>query len=600
METKPISDFRLKLDMHTVKFQGRITLLLRILSLIISVITITSIVIYQGFHIADSTAGIIHKIIVFSLFFYVFKYFVKLFYSIKKREFIRSTLFEFITIIVLILYLAVALLPTNFYSFEPGRFSEYYLIFIQIYFFIIVLIETSKASRFLPRIHLGPPTLMMLSFLILIVVGTLLLLLPKMTTNGISFIDALFTATSASCVTGLSVFSISSTLTFKGQLVLIILVQLGGMSILTFASFFTVFFSRNNTGIQYQYMVKDLLSVNKVSESTLLLKEIIIFTFLIEILGMIFLFGYWDNTGLFSTHGEAFYYSLFHSITAFNNAGFSLWDENLMSAAIADSYYVQIVLLAIVFVGGIGFLTLSDLFNPRHIRERRKYKWKQLLPGTKIVLITTGFIILFGTIIFFFMEYNHSLEEKDGVFQKLFSSLFMVAASRTAGFNTVAVNNIALPGLLIVMLIMFIGASPGSTGGGIKTTTFFVLIKSVLATIKGKKRIEFQKKTIPFELVDKAYSIIIMSILLIILSAVALAILEPSYDLSIILFESISSFTTAGLSTGSPAEFAWGGKLVLVINMYIGRIGTLTMAFALSKRIKESKHQYPNTTFMIG
>lgn len=598
---QPVSDFRLKMDMHIVNSQERVTRIAQILSFVISLATIISIIIYHGFYIDEQWKETIQTIIHISLFFYIFKYFLLLFYSLKRLHYLKDTLIEFIVILILILYfISISVLPFGFEFFKTPRFNEYYILIIQIYFLVMVTIELSKASNFLTKINLSPPKLMLISFLFLIMVGTALLMLPQMTVHGISFIDALFTSTSASCVTGLTVLDTGSDFTFKGQVIIMILVQMGGLSILTFATFFTAFFSRKNTGLRYQYLVKDLLSTNKVSYSFILLKEIVTATLIIEGIGVMLLYMYWKNTGTFASNGETFLYSIFHTISAFNNAGFSLWGNNLMHASITDNYFPLTVIMILVFMGGIGFMTLSDFFNPHFIKERKKYKWKRLMPGTKIVLLTTFSIILTGSILFFLVEYNHSLANKESVFGKIFASMFQVIASRTAGFNTIDINQLAVPGMLLIMMVMFIGASPGSTGGGIKTTTFFVIIKSTLATIKGKKNIEFEKKTIPFEIVDKSYSIVIMSMLLIFISTFILALLEPSFRFLTIVFESISAFTTSGLSTGNIVHFGWAGKLVLVINMYIGRIGTLTLAFALSKRVKESKHEYPSTYFMVG
>ena len=220
--------------------------------------------------------------------------------------------------------------------------------------------------------------------------------------------------------------------------------------------------------------------------------------------------------------------------------------------------------------------------------------------GTQIALITSFVIIAVGTVLFFFMEYDNTLANRSSLFDKMFTALFQVTAGRTAGFNIVDVNAISVPMLMVVTLIIFIGASPGSTGGGIKTTTAFVIIKSLFATIKGKNKIEFHKKTIPFSLVDKSYSIVVMSLVFIFITVVSLGLLEPMIPLKNIIFESTSAFTTCGLSTGCIGSFSVAGKALLTFNMYLGRIGTLTFAYALSKRTKESRHEYPETYFMVG
>ncbi|MBQ7489424.1 MAG: hypothetical protein IJT51_02765 [Bacteroidales bacterium] len=590
-----------KLKLHIVKYQDGVTSGLRIASLLISIFTIVCIIWYHGFFISPAVKHFISIVVHISLIFYTLKYFILYLYSIDKRKYIKSTLGELIIILLLIgNWIGLSFFGVDFKWFNYNNFEDFYLLFIQFYFLVMIVIDISKASTMLTHVHLSPPAMMMISFFALISIGTALLMLPRMTTNGISLVDAMFTATSASCVTGLTVLSTGSSFTFKGQVVIMLLVQFGGLSILSFATFFTIFLTRSSAGLRYQHLVKDLLSTDKLSDSFMLLREIFRATIIIEFSGVLLLFMYWKTTGLFANDSQTFFYSLFHAISAFNNAGFSLWDANLMDSAITASYFPQAVIMILVFLGGIGFVTIRDFFNPSVIRERRKYRWKELQPGSKIILRTTFSLIVIMAILLFCLEYNHSLANKTGIYDKIMTAIFQTVSGRTAGFNMVDVNQFTVPMLLIFILMMFIGASPGSTGGGIKTTTFYVLLKSTWATIRGQKNIEFQKRTIPFELVDKAYSITMMSLMIIFISTFTLAIIEPSFDLVNLLFESASAFTTCGLSTGAAAQFGDIGKLVLIINMYIGRIGTLTIAFALAKRSGESKHQYPDTYFMIG
>lgn len=590
---------RMKLDLHIVTRKQLVIRIMKILSVIVSVVTLSAIVIYHGCHLRYSVISFIRGLVYFSLVFYIVKYLVQMLYSLHKFDYLKKSWFEGIVIAILVMHFVLYV----FFGLDVFNFKEYenaYILCIQLYFFVIMLIEMSKASTFIGKMNISPPVLLMSSFFILIVMGTILLLLPRMTTHHISFTDALFTATSASCVTGLTVLSTAHDFTIQGQVVIMILMQLGGMSILSFATFFTTFLSRSYVGLRYQYLVKDMLSANRLSDSFSLLRQIVLATFIIEASGVLMFYMYWRTTGFFEGTGTTFFYSLFHSVSAFNNAGFALWDSSFRDVQICNSYFPQTVIMILVFLGGIGFVTISEFFNPMVIRERKKYRWKQLSPGTKIVLLTTFGIIIVGTLMFFVLEYNHSLAEKNTLIDKIFASIFQIISGRTAGFNIIDVNAISIPGMMLVMVIIFIGASPGSTGGGIKTTTFFVLMKSVMATIKGKKHIEFDKKTIPFSMVDKAYSIVVLSIGIIFVSIFILALVEPETNLINIMFESISAFTTCGLSTNCQTAFSDAGKLVLIVDMYIGRIGTLTIAYALGQRNKESRHTYPETYFMIG
>jgi len=460
--------------------------------------------------------------------------------------------------------------------------------------------EPEHPDRHLCSLQITPATLMMISFIILIAIGTLLLMLPGTTYREISFIDALFTSTSASCVTGLTVLGTGSDFTIWGQLVILFLMQIGGISILAFATFFAAFFSSSRIGVKQQHLLKDFFATSTITDSISLLREIVLATILIEIVGVVSLFFYWNSTGLFAHNWENLYYALFHAISAFTNAGFCLWNESFMHEAMANSYFPQIVVMVLILFGGMGFIFLHDLFSPKQIKERHIHKWRRLNPSTKIVLYTTLVIVSGGALIFYLLEQNNTLAPLGGFGKSLFASLFQIVTSRSAGFNRLDVSMFSVPALLLIMLVMFVGASPGSTGGGIKTSTAFVIFKSVAATIRGRKSIEFQKKTIPFEIVDKAYSIVVMSLIIILISLFALTIAEPQFPFISLLFESVSSFSICGLSMGCTPELSDIGKLILVLDMYIGRIGTLSIAFALARRVRETQHQYPNTYFMVG
>lgn len=600
----PLSRFefyRRKYKMHISDNSDRVSSILQKVSLLLSIITLISICYYHGFYLSKESMFNIHILIFGTLVFYLIKYIILTLYSIKWKEYIKETRFEAIILgIFLISFIIIQLFGLSVGFITNPRYGSSFIIIIQIYFLLLCSLEISKASGFLAKFNLSPPGMMVLSFLILIFIGTLLLLMPRMSTNGISLIDALFTSTSACCVTGLSVLNTATDFTTRGQVIILILIQIGGLSILSFASFFASFFSKSQVSLRQQYFAKDFLSASKTSETSVMIRQIIASTFIIEATGVGLLFLNWKTTSLFASDAEAFYNALFHSVSAYNNAGFSLWNANFLDPAVVHSYFPQVIIMILIFLGGIGFFVLSDFFSRDAIVARKKFKWKKLMPSTKIVLFTTFFIIALGTFSFFTLEFNNSLSDKNSIPEKIVSSLFQTISSRTAGFNVVNLSQVSVPALIITMLIMFIGASPGSTAGGIKTTTAFVIFKSVIATIRGRKHIEFQKKTIPFELVDKSYSITIMSALIIAISVFALSIFEPNINFLYLLFETVSAFATCGSSTGITFELSEAAKSILVFDMFIGRIGTLTLAFALSKRIKESQHVYPSTYFMVG
>ena len=588
-----------KLRVHIVNHKDRIQRTLQICSLVISIVTIACIFCYHGLYITPQVKTFIRILIHGSLCFYVAKYFVLLFYSLHRKEYIKRSWGEFLIIILLI----IQFISINIFHFDivnAQNFENIYLIFIQFYFLIIVLVELAKMSSSLGKYHLSPPILMVASFLFLITIGTILLMMPRMTTNGISFIDALFTATSASCITGLAVVSTSACFTFKGQVVIMMLIQLGGMSILSFATFFSTFLSRSMVGLRYQYMIRDMMSSDRLSDSVGLLRSIVLTTFIIEAAGMAFLFTYWKSTGFFISDKQNLFFSMFYTVSAFNNGGFVLIDDSLLNLGLPGSYFPQVVIMALVFLGGIGFVTIRDFFSYRYIRERNKYHWKSLMPQTKIVLYVTFAIIIIGSILFFLLEYNNTLKDINGMGNKIFTTIFQVVTCRTSGFNVLDINLMHISTIILILLAIFIGGSPSSTGGGIKTTTLFIVIKSVIATIKGKKNIEFDHKAISPSLVEKATTIMMLSAAFILISCFLLTVVEPDVQLLHALFETSSAFTTCGLSTGECANWNWMAKLILIVNMYCGRIGTLTMAFALTRHKKESPHQYPDLYIMLG
>ncbi len=594
-------EYNSKRKLHIATYKDSVRRILQICSAVISLVTIVCIICYHGMYISLEAKNIIRIIIHGSLCFYVVKYFVLLFYSLHRRDYLKKSWFEGVIIFLLIAqFLSVHIFHLSLDLFESENFENYYLLFIQFYFLIIVLIEFTKANGFLGKFNLSPPLLMVASFFILIAFGTLLLCMPRMTVNGISFVDALFTATSASCITGLTVVSTGTCFTVKGQVVIMILIQLGGISILSFATFFTTFLSKSFVGLRYQYMLRDMLDTNQLSESVALLRSIVLTTAIIEFSGVALLYTYWNTTGFFTTNSENLFYSLFYTISAFNNGGFVLMDKSLLDLGVSNSYFPQTIIAVLVFLGGIGFLTIRDFFSARRIRERKKHQWKGLMPQTRIILTTTFAIILICTLIFFLIEKGHALSGQKSFFDKIFTSFFQIITCRTSGFMVLDVNTMALPTMIMITLIIFIGGSPGSTAGGVKTTTLFVLIKSVLATIQGKKNIEYKHRTIHFSLVDRAYSIILMSLAFILISCFLITLVQPDVSLNHAIFETTSAFTTCGLSSGAPADWCNAAKIILVINMYIGRIGTLTLAFALTKHRKESQHTYPNLYLMVG
>ncbi len=592
------------INIRLYKHKAYVIKYLHLASIVVSLVAITAIIYQHGFPKTPDSFLLTESIIEISLLFYIFKFLIRIFYDFHPVDFMKENRFEAI-LLSLVAVDQIVKMFTGTHMIQqfvigigfPG-IHTYYNLFIQFYFFLIITVELGKAGRFIEYIHIGPSGLLTLSFIFIILAGTGLLLLPEMTVSGISPIDALFTSTSACCVTGLVVVDTSICFTLKGKTIIMLLIQVGGLNIISFATLFATFY-RNSTGIKMQSLIKDLVSTDKISNTRELLRKIFLYSIFIELAGAALLFITWPNELLFSGIGEKLYFSLFHSVSAFNNAGFGLFTDGLYDISVRHAYNLQFVIAALIFLGGIGFIVLEDVFGIRNIRERRRIKWKRLQAHSRIALYTSGILILVGAIAFFLIEYKTSLTGY-GIYGSIVSSVFQSVTCRTAGFNTIDFTHLGLPILIFMMFLMFIGASPGSTGGGIKTTTFSVILRSAISTIKGRKNVEIVKHTISSDTISRAYSIALFSISLIFISTFMLSITEPDKSFISLLFEEISAFATVGLSTGITSSLSFAGKFIIILTMYVGRIGTLTLALAITKRIVYTKYRYSEINVLVG
>ncbi len=595
--------FKIREKINLAIFDSKKTVreLLRYLTIFVTVLVLAGTLYYYGYPRTELSFRLNYIIIRIALVYFLIRYLIMLFYDFHPGEFIKRRWLEGL---ILFLFFFDAVFPNAFQSFFlitsiKNFIKEHSLFIFQIYFLIIVFLEISHTASRLAKLKLGPATLLVLSFLILIFSGTGLLMLPEMTTgHHIRFLDALFTATSASCVTGLTVVDTATFFTIKGKVIIMILIQLGGINIVSFAAFFATL-SQRSGGLRYQSIIKDLLSVEQLSDTRNILRSIIKWSILIEFAGSILLFFSWGDVIPYSNEEGRIFSSVFHSISAFNNAGFSLFSDNLYQIGQHNLKVFQIVIGMLIITGGLGFFVLQDMFGISNIRRRLNFRWKTYHVSTKITLRATGLLILGGMIVFFVLEYNNTLSGKDFLDATVIS-FFQSVTTRTAGFNTVDIASLTKPVLFFFMILMFVGAGSGSTGGGIKVSTFAVVLKSAIATIRGKEHVEFFKRNIPFGIVNKAYTILLFAIFVISLSTFALTISEPDFGFMRLAFEEVSAFATVGLSTGITPFLNDASKIIIILSMYIGRIGILSVAMMLSKRVISSKYQYAKTSVMVG
>ncbi len=459
------------------------------------------------------------------------------------------------------------------------------------------------------RQYLNPAQLFIASFLLIIILGSFLLLLPNATHSGISLVDALFTSTSAVCVTGLAVVDTGSFFTQFGQHVILVLIQLGGIGIMTFASYFSYFF-RGQSSYENQLTMRDMTNSDKIGEVFTVLKKILTITFSIELVGAILIFLNLDTIH-FSSLADKIFFSIFHSISGFCNAGFSTLENSLYEPGFQFNYPLHIILALLFILGGLGFpIVLNIITYFKHLiinrilpigkKEKRLHRTWVININTRIVMVTTLLLLSLGTLLFYFLEYDNTLAVHTTEYGKIVTAFFGAATPRTAGFNSVDTSALNFTTLMLIILLMWIGASPASTGGGIKTSTFAIAILNFLSLAKGKDRIEVYRREIADISIRRSFAIISLSLLVIGMSIMLIVAFEPEQTLLRIAFESFSAYSTVGLSMGLTSSLSDYSKLVLVVTMFIGRVSMLSILIALMRRVKHLNYRYPTEEILIN
>lgn len=442
------------------------------------------------------------------------------------------------------------------------------------------------------KIKLSPYILILLSFAIMMFLGAFLLCLPLAQISGKSgnFLENLFTATSALCVTGLVVNDISITYTIFGKIVILILIQLGGLGVLTVSSMVILSISRK-MGYYTKKIVSEDINYNILTEIPRYLKNVSIVVFGIEFVGAVLLFFEFSKKLPFI---QAVGYSIFHSVSAFCNAGFALFSNNMENYT--GNILINFVITSLIILGGLGFAAILDVYNV--IKKTRR----KLSTSTHLAMAMTIFLICFGAIMTFILEYsNKGTIGNLSLHDKLLSSYFQSVTLRTAGFQTIDLATLTTPTIIIYLFLMFIGASPGSTGGGLKTTTLGILILGVMNAITGKEDIEYRRRRLSWQTFNKACAILMLSLFYLFVMIIIMSIFDSSKGFLPLLFELISAFGTVGLSMGVTAKLSIISKLIIILTMYIGRVGPLTIMYALSKKkYREGKYKYPEETILIG
>lgn len=443
-----------------------------------------------------------------------------------------------------------------------------------------------------------PPQALALGFALMILAGTILLALPVAHEPGqrLSLVDALFMATSAVCVTGLAVVDVATSFNTFGEIVIMLLIQAGGLGIMSLSTMMFLLTGRR-IGLHERLMMQEALGSFSIAGVVKTTRTIIATTLVVEAVGAALLSL---RFGAYYPPGQALYFGVFHAVSAFNNAGFDLTTQSLRT--FNRDPFILLVVAGLVLLGGLGFIVLQDVW-----RQRR---WERFALQTKIVLVVTGGLLVAGTLLILALEYANPATLGPLPFtDKFFNALFTSVTFRTAGFESISMGRMAYSALLVAIVLMYIGGSPGGTGGGIRTTTFAVIILAVRATVRGTEEIQAMGRRLPRELLDRAIAIAAMAMAIIVAVGGLLLVTEshvvsdPSNPVTIadVLFEGTSAFSTVGLSTGVTPHLSIPGRLLITLTMYIGRIGPLTAAVALAQRRRERAHiEFPEERVMIG
>ncbi|MDH4467529.1 MAG: TrkH family potassium uptake protein [Bacteriovoracaceae bacterium] len=453
-------------------------------------------------------------------------------------------------------------------------------------------VQSVKAESYFSAFHLNPAQIVIITFLLTIVLGTTLLMLPIATKKDVALIDHLFMVTSATCVTGLTTIDLGQCYTVFGQLVILCCIQIGGLGIMTLSSSLTLFLGKS-LEIRDQLLMQDILDLNSIEEIYTMIIDIIRTTFIIEMIGAIFLTIIFFNSGM--EFSESLYAGIFHSVSAFCNAGLSIFSNNL--EGFKTNVGVNLTVSMLIISGGIGFFVIKEL---RNVFFFRKQKLEQISLHTRVMLVATISLILIGTVSIFVGEFLTTLSQYN-LGEKFLISFFQSVTTRTAGFHTISIGMMNPHTLLVICLLMFIGAGPISTAGGIKASTFVILIQSIKATLLGKDRVEIFKRELHPQVVLKSIALTLISFFLVFVVTIIMVKLEENKTILSIIFEVMSAFGTVGLSMGITPQLSEPGKLIIILLMYIGRIGPLTLVLGIVRRkAQRGGISYPQGRVLIG
>lgn len=483
----------------------------------------------------------------------------------------------------------------------PVVLYENYSYYIYPLFLLTFFYSVSKSAARLYSKNFNPAFLLVFTFFILSGVGMLGLLLPKSTVDGISYIDALFTSVSAVSITGLSVVDTAETFTVFGQGIILFLMQLGGLGVMTFAGLLGKMFA-SGVSFQQQMLLKDTILGDRLSEVMSTIYKIILITFLVEGIGAI---GIYITTWEYPFESEWYriFFAVFHSVSAFCNAGFVLAESGMLHPLMETNYSFQLTIAMLFILGGIGFPVvfafysqiknfIRNVFRKIFLRKRFHHLAHNLGINSRLMILSSLILTLVSIMFIALFEWGNTLGHHAPA-GKIIGVFFTAATPRSAGFNMVDMTAITYPTVMFYMLMMWIGASPGGTGGGVKTTTFSIALLNFWNIAKGNDKVIIFGREVSQESIRRAFAIISLSIVLMGLFTFLVYSFDGELDLMNIVFEVFSAFNNCGLSLGSTGDFSAESKFILSIAMFVGRVGTLTLLSAFLYKKRKASYQYP-------
>jgi trk system potassium uptake protein TrkH len=576
-----------------------------------AMVTATFVLLFGGFkEFWSSQEVFLYTIQVVLLCVFIVEKIIRFTNTASKADFWRANWFE---IPLLIMLGAAAFGAGRWFALTKAEAVIVRHFAVGIYLVVQVVAKLCRTSVNLAASGKSPTQTLIASFLVLIVSGAGLLMLPRASTGeNVSFVDALFTATSATCVTGLIVKDTGQDFSLMGQIVILTLIQLGGLGIVVFGAVFALLLGQA-LSIRESVAMQDLLSTRTLSRIGNMIAFIFIGTVIVEAAGALALVGMWNDVPKHATNiQQQWFYSVFHSVSAFCNAGFSLFTESFIEYN--RSWQVYLVVCPLIILGGLGFGVLYDLVTTATDRIKRilkklffkRYRLSMETPirlrlQSKIVISVSAILIILGTVAIFVFE-RYASGGNTANRNDILGALFQSITARTAGFNTVDISSMSPSSQVILILLMFIGGSPGSTAGGIKTVTLAVVIMTSIAALRKRQEVEMFKRSVRIVVVGRAVTVTLLFVVVLFTATLALSITENSTGstMSEIMFEAGSALGTVGLTTGITPSLTTAGKLIIIALMLIGRLGPLTLLAALTFDIKPARYNYPDEAIIVG